>query len=166
MWHEATRCSCTVRRRSGARGTAKLHSDRPPHPASNCILIRRWSAPEIKPWCRGTGRHVFRPLACFVYRLFAINKYHRNRPILVKALSDRAMTPDSEIIFEKMLDRLADKVRSSRHSDRAAIFEGFRRSLHVLGQKEGLSEAKIQRWMVRIHLALSSRLAPMDVPPA
>lgn len=76
------------------------------------------------------------------------------------------MTPDSTVIFEKMLDQLADRVRSADRSDRAAIFEGFRRSLHVLGQKEGLSEAEIQRWMVRIHSALSSRLAPMDVPPA
>jgi hypothetical protein len=76
------------------------------------------------------------------------------------------MTPESKIVFEKMLDRLADWVRSADRSDRAVIFEGFRRSLHVLGQKEGLSEAEIQRWMVRIHTALSSRLAPMDVPPA
>jgi hypothetical protein len=76
------------------------------------------------------------------------------------------MTPDSKTVFEKMLDRLADRVRSADRSDRAAIFEGFRRSLQLLGQKEGLSEAEIQRWMVRIHTALSSRFAPMDVPPA
>lgn len=69
------------------------------------------------------------------------------------------MTLDPKTAFERILDSFADKMRSTRESDRENLLEGWKRSFQVLAARDGSSEAAIEGWVGRVESALSSRLS-------